>query len=135
MTKNELIKLVSEQPHAIWAILQEAAYIGLGSLCDVQAFEKNEELLKSIAKHGKFLRDYREIILENLFADYGHKRHTLYVYSKEGSPNGITEATLLRMIGDADSYTTAADLWDAACATARVLGDGKIGLAIKVKED
>jgi hypothetical protein len=78
---------------------------------------------------------YRTTTVEELYpesTDYRPLR--LYVYSTTNNPDGAGKGTDAKLMGYAESYTTAADLWGAAIATARAIygpsGDAEIGLCI-----
>lgn len=76
---------------------------------------------------------YRTTTVEELFPDvHEYKRVWLYVYSVDNNPDGAIKGTNAQLLGDADNYTTAADLWFAARSAAVALGAGSdsIGLCV-----
>lgn len=78
---------------------------------------------------------YRTTTVEELYPDTADCKHMdLYVYSITNNPEGAGKGTDARLLGYADNYTTAHDLWDAATATARAIygpsGDAEIGLCV-----
>jgi hypothetical protein len=79
---------------------------------------------------------YRTTTVEELYPEVtDYKPLKLYVYSVTNNPEGAGNGTDARLLGCAESYSTAADLWDAAVATARAIygpsGDAEIGLCVE----
>jgi hypothetical protein len=79
---------------------------------------------------------YRTTTVEDLYPDLGeYKVIKIYVYSVTNNPDGAGKGTDAQLLGWAEGYTTAADLWDAAIATARAIygpsGSAEIGLCVE----
>jgi hypothetical protein len=79
---------------------------------------------------------YRTTTVEELYpevTDYRPLR--LYVYSTTNNPEGAGKGTAARLLGYAENYSTAQDLWEAAVAAARAIygqsGDEEIGLCVE----
>ena len=78
---------------------------------------------------------YRTTTIDELYNAQSEPTLDLYVYSIENNPNGAGRGTAAELIGTADTYTVAADLWDAACATAEALGVGYKSIGLCIHED
>jgi hypothetical protein len=83
--------------------------------------------------------NYRTTTIEELYPDtttYNPLR--LYVYSTTNNPDGAGKGTSAQLLGWAENYSVAMDLWEAAVATARAIygrdGDDEIGLCITLPE-
>ena len=78
---------------------------------------------------------YRTTTIDELYNAQSEPTLDLYVYSIENNPNGAGRGTAAELIGTADTYTVAADLWDAACATADAIGVGCGAIGLCIHED
>ena len=79
---------------------------------------------------------YHTTTVEELYpevTDYRPLR--LYVYSTTNNPDGAGKGTNARLLGYAENYSTAMDLWEAAVAASRAIygsrGDAEIGLCVE----
>jgi hypothetical protein len=79
---------------------------------------------------------YHTTTVEELYPEITDYRPLwLYVYSTTNNPDGAGKGTNAQLLGYAENYSTAQDLWEAAVATARAIygrdGDDEIGLCVK----
>jgi hypothetical protein len=78
---------------------------------------------------------FRTTTVEELYPDtISHNLMCLYVYSTTNNPDGAGKGTSAQLLGWAENYSVAMDLWEAAVATARAIygrdGDAEIGLCV-----
>lgn len=124
---TQYIEFVTKPDHAtIWD--KKPAHIPPHRLFEVQSGE-----LRGYLNTGGH---YQEVKLTDVWPDTtSYDLRELYVYSVENNPDGPTSGTAFGYLGTAENYTQAADLWDAAQATADALGfrPDDIALAVRVK--
>ena len=78
---------------------------------------------------------YRTVTIDDLYNKHSEPTLDLYVYTIETNPKGAGKNTDAHLIGTAETYTQAADLWDAACATADAIGVGCGAIGLCIHED
>jgi len=116
---------------------EDAIIFSIDAISTVSDYAFGETSLKFERKPSRPV--YRTTTVEELYPDLGdYKAVKLYVYSTTNNPNGAGKGTDAKLLGWAESYTTAADLWDAATATARAIygqsGSDEIGLCVEQGE-